>query len=103
MLLKKELKTNSYNICEKKVFEKKYLLKGLKYIFLIHIKEMYDDKHKKSIYKWRENNKEMYNSYCAGQMRKQYEKNKEAKLKTNAQYQSVKKEFRKFLNILIDI
>ena len=64
---------------------------------------MYDDKLKISIYKWRENNKEAYNSYMAAHMKKQYEKNKEAKLKKNAQYKSVKKEFRKFLDILIDI
>jgi len=64
---------------------------------------MYDDKHKISIYKWRENNKEMYNCYCAEQMRKHYLTNKEAKLKKNSIRYYEKQEFRKFLNILIDI
>jgi hypothetical protein len=62
---------------------------------------MYTEKIKLSIYKWRENNKEAYNSYMAEHMKKQYEKNKEEKLKKNAQYQLVKKEFRRFLDILI--
>ena len=35
---------------------------------------MYDDKLKISIYKWRENNKEAYNSYMAAHMKKQYNK-----------------------------
>ena len=62
---------------------------------------MYTEKIKLSIYKWRENNKEAYNIYMAEQMKKQYEKNKNSKLKKNAQYQLVKKEFRRFLDILI--
>ena len=62
---------------------------------------MYTEAQKKASYKWREKNKETYNSYIAEQMKKQYEKNKEEKLKKNAQYQLVKKEFRRFLDILI--
>ena len=62
---------------------------------------MYNEKKKIAIYKWRENNKESYNAYVAEQMKKQYEKDKEKKLKKNAERYLVKMEFKKFLNILI--
>ena len=62
---------------------------------------MYTEKVKLSIYKWRENNKEAYNSYMADHMKKQYEKDKTTKLRKNAERYFVKQEFRRFLNILI--
>ena len=62
---------------------------------------MYTEMNKISIYKWRENNKQAYNTYMAEHMKKQYEKNKESKLRKNAERYFVKQEFRRFLNILI--
>jgi hypothetical protein len=62
---------------------------------------MYTDKSKTSIYKWRENNKQAYNAYIAEQMKKQYEKKKEAIIKKNTERYFVNQEFKKFLKILI--
>ena len=62
---------------------------------------MYTEAQKKASYKWRENNKESYNTYMAEHMKKQYEKNKDQKNKINLQRYYVKQEFKKFLNILI--
>jgi uncharacterized protein with NRDE domain len=62
---------------------------------------MYTEAQKKASYKWREKNKESYNIYIAEQMKKQYEKNREEKIKKVSDRYFVKQEFRKFLNILI--
>ena len=62
---------------------------------------MYTEAQKLSSYKWREKNKDMYNSYMKEQMKKQYEKNREEKIKKVSERYFVKQEFRKFLNILI--
>lgn len=62
----------------------------------------YNENSKKSIDKWRINNKEKYNEYCAIQMKKQYEKNKEEKNKKDLGRYYLNKELQKFRNILLN-
>jgi hypothetical protein len=56
---------------------------------------------KLSDYKWRDSHREQYNAYVASQMKIYYAKNREGICKKAREYTLVKKEFQRFLNILL--
>lgn len=62
----------------------------------------YNENIKQYIDKWRTSNREKYNNYCATQMKKQYEKNKEIKNRKDLERYYLNKELKKFRNILLD-
>jgi hypothetical protein len=63
---------------------------------------MYDDNAKKSIYKWRKANMDVYRSVVRRAAKKNYDNNRAAKIRVSLHRYYVKKEFKAFLNILID-
>ena len=52
-------------------------------------------------YKWRDSHREQYNAYVATQMKIYYAKNREGICKKAREHTLVKKEFQRFLNILL--
>ena len=52
-------------------------------------------------YKWRDSHREQYNAYVASQMKIHYAKNREGVCKKARERTLVKKEFQRFLNILL--
>ena len=62
---------------------------------------MYTEAAKLANIKWRASHREQYNAYVAGQMKIRYAKNRESLLQKFKERNLVKKEFRRFLNILL--
>ncbi len=63
---------------------------------------MYNESTKKSIYKWRENNMDAYREVVRKGAKKNYDKNKAAKIAKSLRRYYAQKEFKAFLNILLE-
>lgn len=62
---------------------------------------MYNDKVKENIYKWRKEHKDEYNDLMRDHNKKYYEANKERRNAQVLKNYYLKKECRKFMNILL--
>jgi FAD/FMN-containing dehydrogenase len=62
---------------------------------------MYNDKIKKTIYKWRESNKDKYNELMREHNKKYYDEHKEQRIKKNLDRYYFNKECQRFRNILL--
>jgi len=62
----------------------------------------YNDNTKKSIYKWRETHMDEYREVVRRGVKKNYDKNREKKIKKSLHRYYVQKEFKAFLNILLE-
>jgi hypothetical protein len=62
---------------------------------------MYNDKIKKTIYKWRESNKDKYNELMREHNKKYYDKHKEQQIKKKSDRYYFNKECQRFRNILL--
>ena len=58
-------------------------------------------KTKKNIYKWREENKDIYNKCVKNAMKRAFDKDPQAKLKKNRDYYHFKQECKRLNNILL--
>jgi hypothetical protein len=63
---------------------------------------MYNDNTKKSIYKWREAHIDEYREIVRRGVKKNYDNNREAKIQKSLNRYYVQKEFKAFLNILLE-